>query len=72
MQIKAPVSKAVLLTLVFSLFSFVGVTNAFADHKVATWLGGTGNWSDPTKWNIGEVPNNGVDTYDVVINSGSA
>ncbi len=25
---------------------------------VATWIGGDGNWSDPSKWNIGLVPNN--------------
>ncbi|MBI2875411.1 MAG: LEPR-XLL domain-containing protein [Candidatus Tectomicrobia bacterium] len=35
---------------------------------VAHWIGGSGNWSDPTKWDIGVVPNNSGDTmYTVVI-----
>ena len=37
------------------------------------WLGGTGDWSDATKWSAGVVPNNSSDgtvVYDVTIASG--
>lgn len=35
---------------------------------VAHWIGGSGNWSDPTKWDIGVVPNNsGPTSHQVVI-----
>lgn len=35
---------------------------------VAHWIGGSGNWSDPTHWDIGVVPNNtGSTTYSAVI-----
>ncbi len=34
----------------------------------AVWLGGDGNWSDASKWNIGVVPNNGGgNEYNVVL-----
>jgi hypothetical protein len=39
----------------------------------ATWNGGSGNWSDGTKWNVGQAPNNhaGANTYfDATIISG--
>ena len=41
--------------------------------EMATYNGGTGNWSDPTKWTPGVVPNNGnngVD-YDVTFSTGT-
>jgi hypothetical protein len=38
------------------------------DGVTAHWIGGSGNWSDPTHWDIGAVPNNsGGTTYAVVI-----
>jgi exo-beta-1,3-glucanase (GH17 family) len=34
----------------------------------ARWIGGSGNWSDPTHWDIGVVPNNsGSTSYAVII-----
>ena len=39
MQIKTFTLKIVLVILSLSLIIFTGVTNAFADHKVATWTG---------------------------------
>ena len=33
-----------------------------------TWLGGTGNWTDPTKWSCGNVPSS---AQNVVINNGT-
>ncbi len=45
-------------------------TAARADHKVATWVGGNATWDDSANWDIGEVPANGVHTYDVIIPSG--
>ena len=35
----------------------------------AMWIGGDGNWDDPSHWDIGVVPNNGGgNTYHAVIN----
>lgn len=35
---------------------------------IAHWVGGSGNWSDASHWDIGRVPNNGDgDTFTVVI-----
>ena len=35
---------------------------------IAHWIGGSGNWSDISHWDIGKVPNNGAgDTYTAVI-----
>jgi hypothetical protein len=33
-----------------------------------TWLGGAGNWTDPTKWSCGNVP---VSAQNVIINTGT-
>ena len=36
--------------------------------EVAHWVGGAGDWSDPTHWDIGVMPNNGgATTYPVFI-----
>jgi hypothetical protein len=38
------------------------------DALTAHWVGGSGNWSDPTNWDVGVAPNNaGENTYDVII-----
>lgn len=43
-------------------------SQTMSDDPVAHWIGGSGNWSDPTHWDIGVVPNNsGGITYSVVI-----
>ncbi|MCB1968699.1 MAG: LEPR-XLL domain-containing protein, partial [Candidatus Accumulibacter sp.] len=35
---------------------------------LAHWVGGSGNWSDPTNWDIGVAPNNTAsESYDVVL-----
>ncbi|MBK7955889.1 MAG: LEPR-XLL domain-containing protein [Candidatus Accumulibacter sp.] len=40
----------------------------FSSVSLANWVGGSGNWSDPTHWDIGVVPNNTEDTsYQVVL-----
>lgn len=46
-----------------------------ASEIMSTWLGGTGNWTDPTQWSPSVVPDNGFppsggDTYFATINSG--
>jgi hypothetical protein len=34
----------------------------------AHWIGGSGNWSDPSNWDIGVVPNNsGGTTYAAIV-----
>jgi hypothetical protein len=36
--------------------------------RIAHWIGGSGDWWEPTNWDIGEVPNNsGSDTYSAVV-----
>ncbi len=49
-----------LLTLIFMPY--------FLHAECCVWLGGTGNWSDPTKWEGGIVPGLGESAY---INSGT-
>ena len=41
---------------------------AFADE---TWTGGSGNWTDPTQWNGGAVPNSSDDTVSIGGNLGN-
>ena len=46
---------------------------ANAAQLAAGWTGGTGSWTDPTKWTTGAVPNNtGGTTYAVSIDNGNA
>jgi hypothetical protein len=50
-----------------------GVGNAAAASTAAHWVGGSGNWSDPSKWDTGVVPNNaGGNTYLVTIDVADA
>ena len=43
-------------------------SQTISGDPVAHWIGGSGNWSDPTHWDIGVVPNNSYSkTYSVVI-----
>ncbi|MBZ0109577.1 MAG: PEP-CTERM sorting domain-containing protein [Candidatus Scalindua rubra] len=37
----------------------------------ATWTGGTSNWNNTGNWDTGVVPNNGVNTYNVLIDNGA-
>ncbi len=47
-----------------------GSPGLFAAPTPANWLGGSGNWSDTTKWSAGVVPNNSVtDTYTVNVDN---
>ncbi len=42
--------------------------SAAQSQTVARWQGGSGDWTDESKWDIGVVPNNaGGETYQVVI-----
>ncbi len=38
----------------------------------SSWIGGTGDWTDPAQWSLAGVPNNGANTYLVNVNSGGA
>lgn len=43
------------------------------DAVVAHWIGGSGNWSDPTHWDINAVPNNsGPTTYTAIVDLASS
>lgn len=42
---------------------------ARADQVDAVWIGGTGNWSAAANWSPAVVPNNAVDTYNVLIDN---
>ncbi len=37
----------------------------------ARWIGGTGNWNSGPNWSNGVAPNNGADTFNVLIDDGS-
>ncbi|MCA9230276.1 MAG: PEP-CTERM sorting domain-containing protein, partial [Planctomycetales bacterium] len=38
---------------------------------VATWTGGTSNWTTATNWDINQVPNNGPPLYDAIVPAGT-
>ncbi|MCB9721641.1 MAG: hypothetical protein H6756_12280 [Candidatus Omnitrophica bacterium] len=71
------VSRVVLLLLIVTGATFTQSGDAEAADKTAVWVGGSGTWSNPLKWNIdglgstGEVPCNGGNTFDVVISGGT-
>ena len=59
-------------TAVAILLAGGGSPGLFAAQQPATWLGGSGNWTDATKWSGGVVPNNNAtDTYNVNIDGGN-
>src|SRR5439155_11534564 len=43
-----------------------GQNHAFLLTPAGVWLGGAGNWSDPTRWGVGVIPNSS--TVDVRMN----
>jgi hypothetical protein len=46
--------------------------SALAAQQTANWLGGSGSWTDSTKWSGGVVPtNNGTTTFAVNIDNGN-
>lgn len=47
-------------------------SGAAGAQTVAHWLGGSGNWSDPAKWDLGVVPNNGGGTNYIPVIEDSA
>ncbi|ODS31085.1 MAG: PEP-CTERM motif protein [Candidatus Scalindua rubra] len=47
-----------------------GTSNAV--QLTTTWNGGAGNWNVAGNWSGGVVPNNGVDTFNVLIDNGNA
>src|SRR5262244_3555831 len=60
-----------ILVIVIALGGWV--TAARAAQQPANWLGGAGDWDDPTKWSTGVIPDNGGGTtYAVNIDNGNA
>ncbi len=59
----------VLLTFML-IFSPIGGATAVAAIYDVTWNGGGGDWIDPGNWDLGVVPDNGSDTYNVFIDGG--
>jgi hypothetical protein len=52
-------------------FGLLTCANA-AHGENATWIGGTGNWSDESRWSSNpDFPNNGSATFDVQISAGN-
>jgi len=37
---------------------------------VSTWLGGSGDWTDPARWDTADYPHNNGSTYEALIESG--
>ncbi len=57
-----------LIAIVCAIWAF----NLQAEQINSTWVGGArGSWEDAGKWSPAIVPENGVDTFAVTINSGS-
>ena len=46
------VSRVVLLLLIVTGETFTQSGDAEAADKTAVWVGGSGTWSNPLKWNI--------------------
>ncbi len=57
---------ALATTLLYLLIGFPDSAQA----AVAIWTGGSGDWSVDTNWNPNTVPNNGVNTFNVLIDDG--
>ena len=61
-----------LLRIVFCAVLIVGTNSGQlqAADETSTWDGSAGNWSDDTKWNTTNFPNNNGITYDAIVNVG--
>ncbi|MBI9015785.1 MAG: hypothetical protein JEZ07_00855 [Phycisphaerae bacterium] len=70
MQSAIKSGKFTVLTLLLLMMIFS--STSLAAEQLATWTNanGTNIWSDPTNWDIGAVPVNGFDTYNVDIPTG--
>jgi len=56
------------LILIVALSALVAVPETFAAEIMSRWVGGaSGRWAVPSNWSPAVVPNNGADTYHVVI-----
>jgi len=57
---------------VFAALTFCLVRpSAGAVDVVSTWLGGTGNWTDPAEWDSNDYPHDSGLTYEAVVNAGT-
>ena len=55
-----------------TLFSLLLAGAPLAGTQITSlWTGGTGDWTNPAQWAPAGVPNNGVNTYLVTVNSGA-
>ncbi|HVT80922.1 MAG TPA: hypothetical protein VHM90_09715, partial [Phycisphaerae bacterium] len=54
-----------------ALLVWASAASAHGAQIVSTWLGGAGNWNDPTKWSGGVVPSNAANSYLVNIDGAS-
>ena len=54
-----------------SLFLSTLSPHVWAADIVSTWDGTTGNWSDASKWDTLDFPNNAAQTYEAILNSGT-
>ncbi len=61
-------SRVVRFAVLFTI-SLIPVLPAFAADETAYWLGGEGDWTDPTLWSSADYPHNNGMTYDAIIDN---
>jgi hypothetical protein len=65
-------AKIGLAVAIFCIFICGGLRSAGATLETNIWAGGTGSWTNATKWSLGVVPNNKSSTnYVVLIDNGN-
>lgn len=57
---------------IWLVWTAIGTGTAGAAQLDAVWNGGTGDWNIAGNWNTALFPNNGADTYNVLIDDGNA
>ena len=66
------VRNSLLLVVVgVAILTTIAVAAFATDPVTSTWLGGDGDWTDPSMWDTPDYPHNNGTTYNAVIDAGS-